>query len=149
MNDFYFDVKDGTDGANNDYFLQFSGAAAIELGLISLEGPKRPGLGTIAAATLIGIFSLYATTFVDHLAVPGNRLSVYRASRPPGSEKGLGIGHRPWLLLRWSLPVLGHVMTQQLNPLVYFPHRYCRLAPMTANILLINEFGCRLRCHYR
>ena len=50
MND-YFDVRDGTDGANNDYFLQLSGGSrAIELGLISLEGTRRLGWTLIAAA---------------------------------------------------------------------------------------------------
>ena len=44
LND-YFDVKDGTDEANSDYFQQVSGGSrAIELGLISLSGTKKLGL---------------------------------------------------------------------------------------------------------
>ncbi|HJN55457.1 MAG TPA: PAS domain S-box protein, partial [Candidatus Poseidoniales archaeon] len=35
----YFDVKNGVDDANNDYFLQYSGGSrAVELGLITLRG---------------------------------------------------------------------------------------------------------------
>ena len=48
----YFDVKDGTDEANAEYFQQVSGGSrAIELGLISLPGTKK-------LAVILTIFAL-------------------------------------------------------------------------------------------
>ena len=41
----YFDVQDGTDEANAEYFQQVSGGSrAIELGLITLKGTRRLGI---------------------------------------------------------------------------------------------------------
>ncbi|HEX2066936.1 MAG TPA: PAS domain-containing protein, partial [Candidatus Thermoplasmatota archaeon] len=51
----YFDWKSGTDQANNDYFLPFSGGSrAIELGLISERGTFLAGSVSLLAALGIG-----------------------------------------------------------------------------------------------
>ena len=54
MND-YFDVKDGTDEANNNYFQQYSGGSrAVELGLISLQGTKKLATILYFLSALVG-----------------------------------------------------------------------------------------------
>ena len=61
LND-YFDVKDGTDEENSDYFQQVSGGSrAIELGLITLKGTKKLGFILAAVALLIGGIILLST----------------------------------------------------------------------------------------
>jgi 1,4-dihydroxy-2-naphthoate octaprenyltransferase len=141
MND-YFDVKDGTDGLNNDYFLQFSGGSrAIELGLITLEGTKRLGLGLIAAATLIGIF-LTAVTGWPTLIIGLAGLAIgYLYTAPPVrlvARKGLG--ELGIALAFGPLVTLGvvYVLTQQILPMAFLIGLPAGL--LTANILLINEF---------
>ena len=50
----YFDVKDGTDELNAEYFQQVSGGSrAIELGLISLKGTQKLGLILTIIALLL------------------------------------------------------------------------------------------------
>ena len=52
----YFDVKDGTDEANHEYFQQVSGGSrAIELGLISLKGTWQLGIILTLSALAIGV----------------------------------------------------------------------------------------------
>ncbi|MCB0592801.1 MAG: UbiA family prenyltransferase [Lewinellaceae bacterium] len=141
MND-YFDVKDGTDGANNDYFLQFSGGSrAIELGLISLEGSKRLGLGLIAAATLIGIFLAYATGPATlWIGLAGLAIGYLYTAPPVRLVARKGLGELGIALAFGPLVTAGlvYVMTQQLNPMAFLIGLPVGL--LTANILLINEF---------
>lgn len=141
MND-YFDVKDGTDGANNDYFLQFSGGSrAIELGLITLEGAKRLGLSLIAAAALIGLFLSWATGITTLLiGLTGLALGYLYTAPPVRLVARKGLGELSITLAFGPLVTAGvvYVLTQQLSPLAFLIGLPAGL--LTANILLINEF---------
>jgi 1,4-dihydroxy-2-naphthoate octaprenyltransferase len=141
MND-YFDVKDGTDGANNDYFLQLSGGSrAIELGLISLEGTKRLGLWLIASATLIGIFLTIQTGLITLLIGLAGLLIGYLYTAPPVRLVARrGLGELGIALAFGPLVTAGvvYVLTQQLTPMAFLIGLPVGL--LTANILLINEF---------
>lgn len=141
MND-YFDVKDGTDGANNDYFLQFSGGSrAVELGLITLGGTKRLGLGLIAAATLIGLYLAFETGIVTLLiGLAGLALGYLYTAPPVRLVARKGLGELGIVLAFGPLVTAGlvYVLTQQLSPLAFLIGLPVGL--LTANILLINEF---------
>ena len=53
----YFDVKNGVDDANNDYFLQYSGGSrAVELGLITLRGQAILASTLLTLAGAIGLW---------------------------------------------------------------------------------------------
>ncbi len=141
MND-YFDVKDGTDGANNDYFLQFSGGSrAIELGLITLEGTKRLGISLITAATLAGLYLTFETgltTLIIGLA--GLALGYLYTAPPVRLVARKGLGELGIALAFGPLVTAGivYVMVQQLTPMAFLIGLPVGL--LTANILLINEF---------
>ena len=141
MND-YFDVKDGTDGANNDYFLQFSGGSrAVELGLISLEGTRSLGLTLIALASAIGLYLTYQTGFITLLIGLAGLLIGYLYTAPPVRLVARrGLGELGIALAFGPLVTAGvvYVMTQQLTPLAFLIGLPVGL--LTANILLINEF---------
>ena len=141
MND-YFDVKDGTDGVNNDYFLQFSGGSrAIELGLITLEGSKRLGLSLMAAAGLIGLYLTFVTgpaTLLIGLA--GLALGYLYTAPPVRLVARKGLGELGIALAFGPLVTAGvvYVLTEQLSPMAFLIGLPVGL--LTANILLINEF---------
>lgn len=141
MND-YFDVKDGTDGANNDYFLQFSGGSrAIELGLITLEGAKRLGLSLIAVAALAGLYLSWATGITTLLiGLAGLALGYLYTAPPVRLVARKGLGELSITLAFGPLVTAGvvYVLTQQLSPLAFLIGLPAGL--LTANILLINEF---------
>ena len=141
MND-YFDVKDGTDGANNDYFLQFSGGSrAIELGLITLEGTKRLGLALIAAATLIGVYLTAMTGWITLvIGLAGLAIGYLYTAPPVRLVARRGLGELGISLAFGPLVTLGivYVVTQQLSPMAFLIGLPVGL--LTANILLINEF---------
>jgi len=141
MND-YFDVKDGTDGLNNDYFLQFSGGSrAIELGLITLEGTKRLGLALMGAATLIGIY-LTVKTGLPTLVIGllGMAIGYLYTAPPVRLVARRGLGELGISLAFGPLVTVGvvYVMTQQITPMSFLIGLPVGL--LTANILLINEF---------
>jgi 1,4-dihydroxy-2-naphthoate octaprenyltransferase len=141
MND-YFDVKDGTDGANNDYFLQFSGGSrAIELGLITLEGTKRLGLTLIGAATVIGIYLTAMTGWITlAIGLVGLAIGYLYTAPPVRLVARRGLGELGISLAFGPLVTLGivYVVTQQLSPMAFLVGLPVGL--LTANILLINEF---------
>jgi len=141
MNDF-FDVKDGTDTANNDYFLQFSGGSrAVELGLISLEGTKRLGWILIICASLIGLYLSYKTGIPTLIIGLIGLLIGYLYTAPPVRLVARqGLGELGIALAFGPLVTAGvvYVMTQQLNVMSFLIGLPVGL--LTANILLINEF---------
>ncbi|MCB0566105.1 MAG: UbiA family prenyltransferase [Phaeodactylibacter sp.] len=141
MND-YFDVKDGTDGANNDYFLQFSGGSrAIELGLITLKGSKRLGLSLIVAATLIGLYLSFETGLTTlFIGLAGLALGYLYTAPPVRLVARKGLGELGIALAFGPLVTAGlvYVMTQQLGLMAFLIGLPVGL--LTANILLINEF---------
>ncbi len=141
MND-YFDVKDGTDGLNNDYFLQFSGGSrAIELGLISLKSTKKLGLSLMAAATLIGLYLTYETGIITlAIGLAGMAIGYLYTAPPVRLVARRGLGELGIALAFGPLVTAGvvFVLTQQLNPMAFLIGLPVGL--LTANILLINEF---------
>ena len=141
MND-YFDVKDGTDGANNDYFLQFSGGSrAIELGLITLEGTKRLGLSLLAMATAVGLYLTYETGLTTlWIGLAGMAVGYLYTAPPVRLVARKGLGELGIALAFGPLVTAGlvFVMTQQLSPMAFLIGLPVGL--LTANILLINEF---------
>lgn len=141
MND-YFDVKDGTDGANNDYFLQFSGGSrAIELGLITLEGTKRLGLGLMGAAFVIGAYLSWQTGWTTFLIGMAGLLIGYLYTAPPVRLVARrGLGEFSIALAFGPLVTAGmvYVLTQELSFMAFLIGLPVGL--LTANILLINEF---------
>jgi 1,4-dihydroxy-2-naphthoate octaprenyltransferase len=141
MND-YFDVKDGTDGANNDYFLQLSGGSrAIELGLISLKGTKRLGLILIGMATLIGIYLTVMTGPITLiLGLSGLLIGYFYTAPPLRLVARQGLGELGIALAFGPLVTAGvaFVVTQTLTPMAFLIGLPVGL--LTANILLINEF---------
>ena len=141
MND-YFDVKDGTDGANNDYFLQFSGGSrAIELGLISLQNTKRLGLSLLAAGALMGIYLTFQTGWPTLVIGMAGLLIGYLYTAPPVRLVARrGLGELGIALAFGPLVTAGvvYVLTQTLTPMAFLIGLPVGL--LTANILLINEF---------
>lgn len=141
MND-YFDYKDGTDEANNDYFLQFSGGSrAIELGLITLEGTKKLGLYLIAIAAVIGIY-LTSVTGIYTLLIGlfGLFLGYFYTAPPIRLVARKGIGELSIALAFGPLVTAGiyYVISGVLDPMAFMIGLPAGL--LTANILLINEF---------
>ncbi len=138
----YFDVKDGTDTANNDYFLQFSGGSrAIELGLISLEGTKRLALVLFAVAASIGLYLAYQTGIVTFCIGIAGLLIGYLYTAPPiRLVARRGLGELGIALAFGPLVTAGvvYVLTQQLTTMSFLIGLPVGL--LTANILLINEF---------
>jgi len=153
MND-YFDVKDGTDEANNNYFQQYSGGSrAIELGLISLKGTKQLGTLLYLLSSLVGVALYIITDQNINILILGllGLLIGYFYTAPPFrivARRGLGelfiaLAFGPLITLGTvvamssSLPMFAFLYEPYLLPslLIGLP---CGL--LTANILLINEF---------
>ncbi len=141
LND-YFDVKDGTDDANNEYFLQYSGGSrAIELGLITLEGTKRLGITLLVAALVIGLYLTYATGLPTLIiGLVGMAIGYFYTAPPVRLVARHGLGELGIALAFGPLVTLGtvYVLTQELSALAFLAGVPAGL--LTANILLINEF---------
>lgn len=90
----YFDWKSGTDPANNDYFLPFSGGSrSIELGLISEAQLLRVGWIALSVAALAGLPVLYLRGPALLLFALVGAFSAYYYTAPPlrlAARKGLG-----------------------------------------------------------
>ena len=141
MND-YFDVKDGTDDANNNYFMQYSGGSrAVELRLITLEGTQKLGLGLILASFVVGVYLAFNVGWMALLiGLTGLFLGYYYTAPPLRLVARKGLGELAITLAFGPLITLGmgFVLTQQLSAetfLLGLP-----LGLLTANILLINQF---------
>jgi 1,4-dihydroxy-2-naphthoate octaprenyltransferase len=137
----YFDWTSGTDQANNQYFVKYSGGSrSIELGLITERGTRNLGIGLLTVSTLIGI---YLTTQIG----PGvlvfglaGAFAGYFYTAPPlriSARRGLGemaIGVTFGPLITGGI---FYVITGTYSPtslLVGLP-----IGLLIANILLINE----------
>ena len=141
MND-YFDVKDGTDDANNQYFQQYSGGSrAIELGLITLKGTRNLGLALLAIGVLIGVILVSQTGLTTlWIGLAGLFLGYFYTAPPLRYVAWRGIGELGISLAFGPLITLGmeFVLTGQttlMGFLIGVP-----VGLLTANILLINEF---------
>ncbi len=138
----YFDVKDGTDGANTAYFTQFTGGSrAIELGLIDLKGTKRLAIALLAAATFIGLYLTWQTGWPTlAIGLAGAFMGYFYTAPPLRLVARRGLGELTIVLAFGCMVTLGtyYVLTGELSWLAFL----IGLPPglLTANILLINEF---------
>jgi 1,4-dihydroxy-2-naphthoate octaprenyltransferase len=90
----YFDWKSGTDQANNDYFLPYSGGSrSIELGLISEKSLFRVALVSLFVASALGLILAYRSGPVVLIFGLFGALSAYFYTAPPlrlAARNGLG-----------------------------------------------------------
>ena len=90
----YFDWKSGTDQANNDYFLPYSGGSrSIELGLISEKALFRVALVSLSIASLLGVILAFRNGPGILIFGVIGALSSYFYTAPPlrlAARKGLG-----------------------------------------------------------
>ena len=151
LND-YFDVKDGTDEANAEYFQQVSGGSrAIELGLISLQGTRK--LGIILTLIALGIGGLILSnineanfTAAMQITVAGLLLGYFYTARPIRLVARRGLGEIAIFLAFGPLLTLGTgyvIFDNAFQESVHFMNCLLMGIPLgllTTNILLINEF---------
>ncbi len=90
----YFDWKSGTDLANTEYFLPFSGGSrAIELGLISLPGLLAVAVGSLALACGVGAALLWLSSWqLVSFGLAGAGAAVFYTAPPLRlcARRGLG-----------------------------------------------------------
>jgi 1,4-dihydroxy-2-naphthoate octaprenyltransferase len=90
----YFDWKSGTDQANNDYFLPYSGGSrSIELGLISEKALFRVAVISLAIAGFLGLILAFRSGPGILLFGVVGALSAYFYTAPPlrlAARNGLG-----------------------------------------------------------
>ena len=151
LND-YFDVKDGTDEANAEYFQQVSGGSrAIELGLISLQGTRK--LGIILTLIALGIGGLILSNINEanftgamQITVAGLLLGYFYTARPIRLVARRGLGEIAIFLAFGPLLTLGTgyvIFDNAFQESVHFMNCLLMGIPLgllTTNILLINEF---------
>jgi 1,4-dihydroxy-2-naphthoate octaprenyltransferase len=148
----YFDVKDGTDEANAEYFQQVSGGSrAIELGLISLKGTKRLGQKLLVAVLLIGVIitsnvSPENATGIIAIMLMGAFLGYFYTARPLRLVARRGLGELAVFLAFGPLLTLGvgyAVFNGDFGATEHFTNCLLLGIPLgllTTNILFINEF---------
>jgi 1,4-dihydroxy-2-naphthoate octaprenyltransferase len=90
----YFDWKSGTDQANNDYFMPYSGGSrSIELGLISAKALFRVASISLLIASALGLILAFRSGPAVLLFGLIGALSSYFYTAPPlrlAARKGLG-----------------------------------------------------------
>lgn len=148
----YFDVKDGTDEENAEYFQQVSGGSrAIELGLISLAGTRKLAIILTLIALAIGA---YIVTNVNpanmdgvwQILVAGLLLGYFYTARPLRLVARRGLGEIAIFLAFGPLLTLGTgfaIFNGDFGNSEHFLNCMLIGIPMgllTTNILLINEF---------
>ena len=148
----YFDVKDGTDEANAEYFQQVSGGSrAIELGLISLAGTRKLAIILILIALIIGG---YIVTNVNpanmngvwQILISGLLLGYFYTAKPLRLVARRGLGEIAIFLAFGPLLTLGTgfaIFKGDFASSEHFLNCMLMGIPMgllTTNILLINEF---------
>ena len=148
----YFDVKDGTDEANAEYFQQVSGGSrAIELGLITLKNTRT--LGVILILLALGIAGIilsninpFNTTGAIQIAVAGLLLGYFYTARPIRLVARRGLGEIAIFLAFGPLLTLGTgyaIFNGDFENSIHFMNCLLMGIPvglLTTNILLINEF---------
>ena len=152
LND-YFDVKDGTDEENSDYFQQISGGSrAIELGLITLRGTKKLGTILTLIAIAIGGLILLSTnsaniTSVILIGLIGLFLGYFYTAPPLRlvARKGLGeltifLAFGPLITLGTAFAIFNGDLASTQEHLINCLYIGIPMGLLTTNILLINEF---------
>lgn len=138
----YFDWKAGTDQANNDYFLPFSGGSrAIELGLISERGTFVAGtVSLVAALALGGTLAILGRPLVLAFGAGGALLGFFYTAPPLrlAARRGLGelasfLSFGPLMTAGAVYGISGHVGWDAF--LLGIP-----IGLLTMAILWINEF---------
>ena len=148
----YFDVKDGTDEANAEYFQQVSGGSrAIELGLITLKGTRKLAGQLILAACLIGgmisnnVHPANLNAIIG-IIVAGVFLGYFYTARPLRLVARRGLGEMAIFLAFGPLLTLGvgyAIFDGDFGASEHFTNCLLLGIPLgllTTNILLINEF---------
>ena len=148
----YFDVKDGTDEANAEYFQQVSGGSrAIELGLITLKGTRILGIILTMIALTIGAVILSSINEVNfsgamQITIAGLFLGYFYTARPLRLVARRGLGEIAIFLAFGPLLTLGvgyAIFNGDFENSVHFMNCLLLGVPLgllTTNILLINEF---------
>ena len=158
----YFDVSDGTDEANNEYF-QPGGAAitggsrAIELGIITLNKTKTVALSLLAASLLVAgilFYNIYQLTGATYnvegaLAVGllGLFLGYFYTARPLRLVARRGLGELAIFLAFGPLLTLGTGYAISTETIGFLSSEFYMLLSLgvpfgllTTNILYINQF---------
>jgi 1,4-dihydroxy-2-naphthoate octaprenyltransferase len=139
----YFDWKSGTDQANSNYFLKYSGGSrAIELGLTDLSGTFRIATGLLLTAAAIGLYLTWQVGWgVLLYGLIGAALGYFYTAPPVRLVARHGLGEIAIGLAFGPLITAGtaYVVTGQYDPtwmtfLVGLP-----VGLLTANILIINQ----------
>ncbi|OGQ14180.1 MAG: hypothetical protein A2138_27920 [Deltaproteobacteria bacterium RBG_16_71_12] len=136
-----FDWKSGTDQANNDYFLPFSGGSrSLELGLVTERGLAITAWTSAAIAVACGAAVAYfGTPWVLAIGAAGGLLGFCYTAPPLRLAARRGLGELAVALAFGPLLVLG-VVTAVTGTLALVPALAgLPLGLLTANILLINE----------
>ncbi|MDB4992634.1 MAG: hypothetical protein JWM74_66 [Myxococcaceae bacterium] len=138
----YFDWQSGTDQANNDYFMPFSGGSrAIELGLVRHRTLLYLGIASFAVAAITGV-ALLVTRGTGILFLGGlGAASAFFYTAPPlrlVARKGLGellvgLSFGPLVVAGCTFALSGTWTTTDL--LVGIP-----VGVLTTAILFVNEF---------
>ena len=158
----YFDVSDGTDEANNEYF-QPAGAAitggsrAIELGIITLEKTKTVALSLLFSSLLVAGFLFYnifnvtgATSNVEGalaVGLSGLFLGYFYTARPLRLVSRRGLGELAIFFAFGPLLTLGTGYAISTETIVFLSNEFYMLLSLgvpfgflTTNILFINQF---------
>ena len=148
----YFDVKDGTDEENTEYFQQVSGGSrAIELGLISLAGTRKLAIILTLIALAIGAHIVNNVNPVNmngvwQILIAGLLLGYFYTARPLRLVARRGLGEIAIFLAFGPLLTLGTgfaIFNGDFGNSEHFLNCMLIGIPMgllTTNILLINEF---------
>ena len=158
----YFDVSDGTDEANNEYF-QPGGAAitggsrAIELGIITLNKTKTVATSLLIASLLVAGFLFYniyqvtgATSNVEGalaVGLSGLFLGYFYTARPLRLVARRGLGELAIFLAFGPLLTLGTGYAISAETIGFLSSEFYMLLSLgvpfgflTTNILYINQF---------
>ncbi len=158
----YFDVSDGTDEANNEYF-QPAGAAitggsrAIELGIITLEKTKTVALSLLFSSLIIAGFLFYnifnvtgATSNVEGalaVGLSGLFLGYFYTARPLRLVARRGLGELAIFFAFGPLLTLGTGYAISTETIEFLSSEFYMLLSLgipfgflTTNILYINQF---------
>ena len=158
----YFDVSDGTDEANNEYF-QPGGAAitggsrAIELGIITLNKTKSVAVALLTSSILLASFLFYniysVTGSVENIkgalgvGLIGLFLGYFYTARPLRLVARRGLGELSIFLAFGPLLTLGTGFAISSETIQLFSSNFYMLLSLgvpfgllTTNILFINQF---------
>ncbi len=158
----YFDVSDGTDEANNEYF-QPGGAAitggsrAIELGIITLEKTKTVALSLLFSSLLVAGFLFYniyqvtgSTNNIEGalaVGISGLFLGYFYTAKPLRLVARRGLGELAIFLAFGPLLILGTGYAISAETIDFLSSEFYMLLSIcvpfgfpTTNILYINQF---------